>query len=253
MSWIHDPLTVFDLESTGLSRRNDRIVTGYVATIAPVGADGRRDVVPGAQVLINPGIDIPAEASDVHGVTTEVAKAKGCDPRDGVEAIAYALELSLKAGIPVLGYNLAYDCTLLHWELIRHDLPTIGERLGLSRDAAYGPIVDAYVLDKHVDPYRSGSRKLGLTAKHYGVVLDSAHTADADALAASKIVYAIIQRHHGIRDADLRTLHGWQKGWRAYQMQDPQHGLQAHKRKTNPEAWCDPCWPLCVDLTHPEQ
>lgn len=250
--WHFGPLTCFDLESTGISTREDRIVTGYVATILGK-ADGRRRV-PGANVLINPGVPIPKEASAVHGVFDIVAQEKGCDPRDGVNSLAEAVARSLLARIPVVGFNLAFDFAFLHWECIRHDVPTVAERLGKARDAMFGPIIDAHVLDKHVDPYRSGSRKLDDsrgpgTATHYGVPLDNAHTADADAIASARVAVEIAKRFPGIGAMDVVTLHRSQKVWRAEQMVSLERYFRVMKGQTG--AYCDPCWPYCVDLTHP--
>lgn len=245
--WYQDPFTVFDLESTGVDTREDRIVTGYAATVRLV--DGRREVVPGAQVLINPGIPIPAGASAVHGITDEVVQKKGITPVDGVYAIAKALANSLQAHFPIVGFNLSYDFGLLHWELIRNGLPTLGEMLGRSRDAGFGPVVDAHVLDKQVDPYRKGPRNLGATAKHYGVQLrdEDAHSADADAMAAARVAVRIAKLRPEIGEMGARQLHLRQKQWRSMQAA----GLEAHFRKTRPDAFVDRCWPLCTTLEHP--
>lgn len=245
--WHLGPLSPFDLESTGVDRREARIVTGYVATI--LGRDAGRAVRPGAHVLINPGVPIPPEATKVHGVTDEEAQAKGWPPREGVDSLAEAVSRSLLARIPVVGFNLAYDFGLLYHECLRNDLPTVGERMGLSRDAMVGPIIDAHVLDKYVDPYRKGSRKLVDTAKHYGIVLEDAHTADADAIAAVRVAVAIAERNPEIAAMDLPQLHRAQKLWRADQMASLQRYFQ--EKKDQPDAWCDPCFPWCVDPTHP--
>lgn len=245
--WHLGPLTPFDLESTGIDTREARIVTGYVSTVLGR-AEGRRRSI-GAQVLINPGVPIPPGATEVNGITDEIAQAKGCMPADGVNSIAEAVARSLLARIPVAGFNLPYDLALLHWECIRNDLPTVAERLGRPRDAMVGPIIDAHVLDKEVDRYVSGvgQRKLTATAARYGVPLTKAHTADADALAAVRVAVAIVERHPRIGRLGLAELHAAQKGWRAGQAA----GLQAHFRKTKPESYVDPCFPYCVDLAHP--
>lgn len=245
--WHHGPLTVADTETTGVNLREDRIVTGYVATVMGR-ADGRAVTV-GASVLVDPGIPIPDGAANVHGITTEHAREKGCDPVDGVNSIAEAIARSLSARIPVVLFNGAFDLGMLHHECIRHDLPTVGERLGLTRDAMFGPIIDAHVLDKHVDPYRRGSRKLTDTAAHYGIKLDNAHTADADAMAAARVAVAIADRYPEIARMDLPSLHRAQKLWRAEQMASLQRHFRVMKGQT--EAYCDPCWPACTDPDHP--
>lgn len=245
--WHLGPLTPFDLESTGVNTREARIVTGYVATVLGR-ADGRRTMI-GAQVLIDPGVDIPAGATEKHGITTEHARERGCDPEDGINSLAEALAQSLKARIPIVGMNLAYDFSLLHWECLRHSVPTVAERMGLPPSAPVGPIIDAHILDKHVDPYRKGSRKLVDIAAHYGITLDNAHTADADALASVRVAVAIADRHPEIAGMSLRSLHLAQKDWRAHQAAGLQHHFRTKGGKA--EAYVDPCWPQCVDPTHP--
>jgi len=249
--WHLGPLAPFDIESTGINTRSDRILTGYVATVTSR-AEGRQ-VRPGAQVIIDPGVPIPAEASRVHGLTDDFVKAKGSVPEVGVYSIAKALADALKARIPVVGFNLAYDFSLLYWECLRHGVPTVAEQLGYPPAAPVGPIIDAYVLDKHVDQFRRGSRKLDDdpekgpgVASHYGVKLTRAHAADADAMAAAQIAVIIADRHPDI-PTDPVALHQVQKLWRF----DQQSGLERHLRKRNPEVRVDTCWPLCTNPDHP--
>lgn len=251
--WHHGPLTCFDIESSGVSVVHDRIVTGYVATI--MGRADGRTVLPGAQVLIDPGVDIPQGATDVHGITTAHAKEHGCDPVDGVNSIAEVLARSLLARIPVVGFNVAYDFSMLYWECLRHGVPTVAERIGLPPAAMVGPVVDAHVLDKHVDQWRKGSRKLDNSkgpgvAAHYGVPLDAAHTADADAMASVRVAVVIADRYPEVGGMDLVSLHRAQKLWRAEQMTSLQHYFRT--KGGRPDAVCDPCWPACTDPTHHE-
>lgn len=245
--WYDEPITVFDLESTGVDTREARIVTAYVANV--LGEEQDRHVMTGVDILVNPGVPIPPGATDVHGITDERAQRDGMHPADALANITHALADSLKARIPIAGFNLAYDFTLLYRECLRWDVPTLAELLGRPPNGMFGPVIDAHVLDKGVDPYRRGSRKLDATAAHYGVTLYDAHTADADALAAGRVAVEIARRYTAVGRADLRQLYVMQQTWRAQQMQ----GLQDYFRtkKGQPDAYCDPCWPACVDDTHP--
>lgn len=265
MSWHLGMLGAFDLESTGVDTRQARIVTGYVATV--LSQKDRRRIRVETQVLIRPGdwfewvdgkdvdrvfqpVSIPEEASRVHGITNEIAQAKGCDPIDGINSIAEALAQLLKAGIPVVTFNGSYDFSLLYRECLRHKLPTVAERLGRPPASMVGPIIDASVLDKHFDQYRKGSRKLTDVTAHYGITLDNAHTADADAIAALRVAVAVATKFAGVdMPTDVVALHHMQKAWRA----DQAAGLQRHFRTKGgrPDAYVDPCWPLCTDDTHP--
>lgn len=249
--WHLGPLTALDTETTGVNIREDRIVTGYAATVGPAGY--RRNRTVGAHVLIDPGVDIPAGATAVHGISTEKAREMGCDPRDGIGSIAQAVADSLNARIPVVGFNLAFDLGMLHYECLRHDLPTVSERMGLPPAQAYGPIIDAHVLDKYVDQFRPGSRKLDDSkgpgvATHYGVPLgDNAHTADADAIAAVRVAVVIAERYPDL-PTDPVALHQMQKLWR----HDQASSLERHFRTKGGkrDAFVDRCWPFCLDDTH---
>lgn len=250
--WHLGPLTAFDLESTGVDAREARILTGFAAMM--LGRADGRTMTHRANVMINPGVPIDPEATRIHGITDEEVQAKGWKPQEGIDALADVLRQSLLARIPVVGFNIAYDLNLLYWECRRHDLPTLAERVGLHRDAMVGPVIDAHVLDKHVDPWRRGSRKLDDSkgpgvATHYGVPLGQAHTADADAVASVRVAVAIAEKYPYIAAMDLRQLHHEQKLWRAEQMTSLQHYFRT--QRDQPDAWCDPCWPQCIDTTHP--
>lgn len=230
----------FDTETTGLDPNEARIVTA--ALIARGG--GRPDQT--MSWLINPGVPIPAEAAEVHGITDAKAQAEGAEPKAALEEIADRLTAALRWGMPVIAFNLAYDWTVLNRDLDRHSLPTMVERLtGLTAL----PLIDPHVIDREVDRFRKGSgrRKLKPTCEVYGVELADWHTAEADALAALLIAEAQFERHPYLNDYGPEGLFQQQKFWRATQ----QAGLQRWFRtKATPEQGGDPnkvidgSWPL---------
>ena len=95
MSWLDAPMVGFDTETTGVSPLHDRIVTA--ALITRTG----REVTPRTW-LIDPGIPIPERATEVHGITTEMAQLDGMQPADALAEIADILASALEAGIPVV-------------------------------------------------------------------------------------------------------------------------------------------------------
>ena len=151
-------LAVFDLETTGLDLAQARIVTACAVAIDEQGQ------VTGSNIewLADPGIEIPVAASNVHGVTTEIAKARGRDSKEVVSEILDTLRGFFNAGIPVVAYNAPYDFTILHYEALRNGLEPLSDPK---------PIIDPLVLDKFVDQYRSGKRTLQIAASVYGVQL----------------------------------------------------------------------------------
>jgi DNA polymerase-3 subunit epsilon len=253
--WWLGPLTPFDIETTGINVREDRIVTGFVGTVGPRRPGGRMLDVR-ANVLINPGVPIPPEASAVNGLTDEVVRAKGADPYDAINGLAEELARSLVAHIPVIGHNISFDLSMLYWECLRWGLPTVAERMGLPPAANVGPIIDTLVLDKHTEQYRRGSRKLADhpekgpgVATHYGIPLAAAHEAEADAMAAAGVAVRIAEKYPDEIMGDPRQLHQVQKLW-AF---DQRGSLQTWLRKKNndPTLTIDRCWPMCTSPDHP--
>ena len=180
-NWTDMPLAAFDLETTGPDPTTARIVTACLIRI-----DGS-DVAP-QNWIVDPEIEIPDGAAAVHGVTTDRARAEGAPYGDGYEQIRTELERVWLEGRVVAIYNASFDLTLMDRE---------GRRLGYP-PLDYGPVIDPYVIDRAVDKYRKGKRTLGVTCEHYGITLENAHAADADALAAARLAWVLGNRTPGL-------------------------------------------------------
>ncbi|RMH12665.1 MAG: 3'-5' exonuclease, partial [Gemmatimonadetes bacterium] len=96
------PLAFFDLETTGLSVRDDRIIELAVLRISPGG-----DVLERVR-RFNPGIPIHPEASRVHGITD-------ADVADEAPFAARARSL----------LQLLEPCDLAGFNIRRFDLPML--------------------------------------------------------------------------------------------------------------------------------
>ena len=190
-------LAVFDLETTGVNPRTDRIVTAFVGELNLAG-----ELTHSRDWLVDPGIEIPERAAEVHGVSTEKARAEGMDSKEAVHQISSLLGRLFAAGVPVAAFNGAYDFTLLAHEIERHGLAPVEPTL----------VIDPLVIDKHVDRYRRGKRTLGAVAGHYGATLDDWHAASADAIAAGHIAQAIGRAHAEVR-VPAPQLHQLQQQW----------------------------------------
>ena len=68
MLQLTKPLAFIDLETTGVNLATDRIIEIAIVKVLP---DGKRSV---KRKLINPGMPIPKQSSDVHGITDEMVK-----------------------------------------------------------------------------------------------------------------------------------------------------------------------------------
>ncbi|MEU7325855.1 3'-5' exonuclease [Streptomyces griseoviridis] len=232
MGWHRELLIGFDLETTGTDPHEARIVTGAVIEVTAGEKRGHREW------LADPGVEIPADAVAVHGISNARAVAEGRPGDEVADAIADVLTGYWETGVPVVAYNAAFDLSLLAAELRRHGLPSLRERLG-GREPA--PVIDPYTIDRRVDRYRRGKRNLEAVCTEYGVRLDAAHEAGADALAAARLATAIAERHPKIAALGPAELHRRQIEWYAEWAADFQDFL---RRKGEADATVDTTWPL---------
>lgn len=198
-TWADGPMSPFDLESSGANPEDDRIVTATVMTI--VGSTPRV-----RSWLVDPGVDIPEEAAAIHGITTEHARAHGRRAAEAIPQIRNAIVEELYAGRPLVIYNSPFDLTVLDRECRRHGVEPVG--------AARVPlrVIDPLVIDRAVDKYRKGSRKLVDVARHYGVTLpeEDAHTSTGDCLATARVAWCLAKRTPAGR-MNIDQLQTWQR------------------------------------------
>lgn len=199
MAWTEGTFVGFDLETTSADVETTRIVTATVVRVTP------GEPVAPVNWLANPGIEIPAEATAIHGIATEHAREHGWPALNVINAVAFELCQAWRNGIPVVAYNASFDLTVLDREVRRHDCGDF---------TVAGPVLDPYVIDRGVDRYRKGSRKLTAVCEHYGVTLDNAHSSDADALAAVEVMRRIAEKYpEEIGTRSLRDLWTAQCQW----------------------------------------
>ncbi|GLU46312.1 exonuclease domain-containing protein [Nocardiopsis ansamitocini] len=226
-NWHLNRLVALDTETTGVDTDSDRIVTAALLRV-----NGTTGGVEELSWLIDPGIDIPEEATQIHGITTEHARAHGRPAAEAVGEIVAALASVAAADTPVVAYNAAFDLTLLDREARRH---------GHQVDLTGLRVIDPMVLDKQADPYRRGGRKLVDVCAHHGVVFTgAAHGATADALAAARLAWKLAHTTPHLAAMDLEDLHTAQKHWRAHQAAS----LEEYLRRTDPEAVVERDWPF---------
>jgi DNA polymerase-3 subunit epsilon len=168
---LERPLAVFDLEATGTNPRTDRIVEVAVVRIFP---DDRREV---HAFRVNPGVPIPPEATQVHGITdADVARCPTF--RDLAPRL-----LALFDGCDLGGYNcIRFDVPLLIEEFLRvgAQFPMEGRRL-----------IDAQRIFHKREP-RDLSAALAFYCKD---THEDAHGAEADALATIRVLEGQFERY----------------------------------------------------------
>jgi len=155
--WMPEQIAVFDTETTGVDTENDRIVTAFIGVMNTV----TREFVESWQWLVNPGVEIPKGASDVHGITNEKARAEGVAPADAIFEIMQRLDILARKGLVLVAMNASFDFTILDREIERH-LPGTRPLMEVGDDGRiHRPVVfDPMVMDRAVDKWRKGTRKL---------------------------------------------------------------------------------------------
>ncbi len=148
----------FDTETTGFSRKNDRLVE-----IGAVKFRGDGEVLATTNWLVNPQCEIPYYATQVHGITTEMAQDAPLFLEIWPEFEAFCGHALL------LAHNAPFDVGFLRAEL---------KRAGV--DAPAMPVGDTLPLFRDWFP-RALSHSLEPLSNYLGVSGDTYHRAEADA------------------------------------------------------------------------
>jgi DNA polymerase III epsilon subunit-like protein len=217
--WTDRLIYVLDIESTGVDPLEARIVTVAFGHVGGGEASTVRTVVVAPE-----GFVIPEEAASIHGFSTERALEEGGSLEDALRQVIQSLEQRASDEV-LVAFNARFDISILTREFDRANLypPDITSR-----------IVDPYVLDRWLDRYRRGSRKLEVMCDTYGVILDGAHDAGHDAVAAARLAWKMGRRgevKRRVRDAgEGRELARLKREWEAVR-HDPGllHDLQVRE------------------------
>ncbi len=167
-------IAFIDLETTGVSLSNDRIVEIAIIKIAP---DGSRMV---KRKLLNPGIPIPKESSDIHGITDEMVKDAPSFKQSGNE-IKMFIE----------------NCDLGGYNSNRFDIPILMEeflRAGMDVDLSNRKMIDVQHIFYTMEP-----RTLTAAYKFFcEKELVAAHSAEADVDATIEVFMAQLKKYSNL-------------------------------------------------------
>lgn len=168
---LRNPLVTFDLETTGISVSNDRIVEYSFIKLLPNGEEELRTQ------RINPTIPIPIESSLIHGIyDADVAS-----------------EPTFKSQAKELAKWLE-GCDLAGFNVIKFDMPMLVEeflRAEVDFDVRNRRLVDAQRIFHMME-----KRTLSAAYKFYcGKELAGAHGAEADTLATLAVLRAQVERY----------------------------------------------------------
>ncbi|MEC7664969.1 MAG: 3'-5' exonuclease [Candidatus Thermoplasmatota archaeon] len=162
----------FDTETTGLDPRKDRIVQ---YAFVGVDEDGQKIVI---DSLVDPCMAIPPSSTSVHGISNK--DVEGCQPfKEQAGVITEIID-----GAVIVGHNVKrFDWKFVEMEYFR---------CGLQPPSPHS-IIDTLELAKK---FRiPGRHKLGSLCKRYGIILDRAHSADADAAATLVLLWKMLDEY----------------------------------------------------------
>ena len=174
-------LVIFDIESTGISPRADRIIELAILRIDPDGKETAKSW------LLNPTIPIPVETTAIHGITDDVVR--NCPTFKDV-----ASDIRRFIGNSDLG----------GFNILRFDIPMLNEeflRVGETFDIDNRRILDAQRIFHMREP-----RDLSAALRFYcGSEHTDAHGAEADVRATLDVLLGQF-RKYGDLPADMDEL-----------------------------------------------
>jgi DNA polymerase-3 subunit epsilon len=175
------PLAFIDLETTGINIGNDRIIEIAIIKVMPDGSSLSK------VKRINPGMPIPAESTEVHGIRDE-------DVKDCPIFREVANELR----------QFLDHCDLAGYNSNRFDIPLLAEeflRAGQQLDTQGRKFIDVQRIFHLME-----KRTLEAAYQFYcSKILDGAHGAEADARATYEILEAQVNRYAELRN-DIEAL-----------------------------------------------
>ena len=171
---LKKPLVVFDIETTGLSIINDRIISISLLRIEPNMKENLKTFV------VNPGIPIPEQTSRIHGFTDEDVKDK-----PAFKEIASVVSKMLE-GADIAGFNST-----------RFDMPFLAEELvraGVDIDFKKTNLIDVQIIYHKKEP-----RDLSAAYKYYcGKEMQDHHQADADTIATWEVFKSQLEKYEDL-------------------------------------------------------
>lgn len=166
----HLPITVFDLETTGLKPSlGDEIV--QIAGVRII--NGRLLTGEVFDKLVNPGRDIPESSTIIHGITEEMVAN-----HPPIEVVLPDFE-RFAADSVLAAHNAAFDMKCLSLK---------GEQTHTRFDH---PILDTLLLSLLLQPAQK-DHSLDAICDRYGVEVEGRHTASGDAKATAQVLLAML-------------------------------------------------------------
>ncbi|TYB80217.1 3'-5' exonuclease [Bizionia gelidisalsuginis] len=173
---LKKPICFFDLETTGVNISKDRVVEISILKVFPNGNKESKTW------LVNPEMPIPAETTEIHGITNE---------KVANEPTFKALSKDINAMIK--------DCDLAGFNSNRFDIPLLAEEM-LRADIDFN-MKNRVAIDVQTIFHKMEKRTLGAAYQFYcNESLENAHSAEADTNATYEVLKAQIERYDDVEN-----------------------------------------------------
>lgn len=179
---LQRPLVFFDTETTGTDPAIDRVVEISMIRVSSGGVE------PPRTWRLNPGVRIPVEASEIHGITNHDVADKPTFAQIADELLAFL------RGCDLAGFNIGrFDVRVLQNEF---------SRVGRGFEMSGVKVIDAQVIYHQKEP-----RNLTAAMRFYcDKELKDAHGAEADTIATLEVFAGQLGRY-GELSLNVDSLH----------------------------------------------
>ena len=173
---ISKPICFFDLETTGVNVSLDRIVEISILKIFPNGNKESKTW------LVNPGVPIPLEASNIHGITNDIVKN---------EPLFKMIASDIK--------SMINNCDLAGFNSNKFDIPLLAEEL--LRSEIDFSLDNVATIDVQNIFHKMEQRTLSAAYQFYcGKSLDNANSSKADTLATYEVLESQIEKYDDLEN-----------------------------------------------------
>jgi len=183
---LDDEFVVFDIETTGLSSSNDRIIEIGAVKIK------NGNIIDSFSSYINPQRDIPANITELTGISNEDVKDAPTEEKVIRDFMAFAGDAVLVA------HNANFDMGFLR------------SCLGRMNKESENTVLDTLQLTRMLLPQLK-SHKLNIVAKHFKVSLENHHRAVDDSKATGEILlkcFELLKEKEAFTVDDIDKLFG---------------------------------------------
>lgn len=183
---------IFDTETTGLPQfkePSEGVNQPHIVQLAALLVDvDTRKIIQSMDVIVKPdGWEIPAEVAEIHGITTEYALQVGIPEKQAVEMF-----LALWAGRLRVAHNTTFDNRIIRIATKRFCTEDVIESWHDGEYQCTGLLTKPIMQMLPKNKYGFKMPKLSEAYKHFfGVELENAHSAMADAKACMDVYFAV--------------------------------------------------------------